>query len=459
MEKLKKITAVIPVYNVQDYLEQCLDSICNQTEQFDEVILVNDGSTDNSLQICEKYCNKYRNIRLINQKNEGVAEARNVGISATKGEYIVFIDSDDYIMDNMVQVLKREIAEMSYDVLFFGASVKCELSNREPETYYIRDNSLCEMDMNGVEFFVKSFPTNYIVSPCLAIYRREFLEDNKLCFEKGIYFEDNDFCLRVCMKAKKVKVINKNLYIRRYHSGSIMTGTISSKKCEDLIRVNELIWEALEQSELDIKYKIKLVSYYLIYTWGVISEAEYFIEIREKWNNLVKLFFQKWKEHFVLKEEGLEEMLALYLMTMQYNNSAGTKKKMDNLKDRIIMVIKERLGKIPLECSNSTVGIYGTGKHTKYLIQLYETYIGDIKSKLVFIVTEKKEDAEMYQGKPLILCKEIETDINYIIISSLKYQKDMLETLKKYRISEDRIIKLYDKDDYCDLVSVARILK
>ena len=224
------ITAIVPVYNVENYLEECLNSICNQTDPFDEVILINDGSTDNSQMICEKYTAKYSYFTLINQENAGLSETRNVGLKASNSNYIVFIDSDDCVKKNMVQIIKDIIYEKKYDVLFFGSAIINESGVIGEESYYVRDNIFCDIDLKGIEFFKNVFPSNYIVSACLAVYSRDFLVDNNIFFEKGRYFEDNDFHLRVCIKAQKVRAIHESLYVRRYRNGSIMSEIYSYKK-------------------------------------------------------------------------------------------------------------------------------------------------------------------------------------------------------------------------------------
>ena len=114
--KKDNITTIIPVYNAEQYLEECLESIENQIEKFDEVILINDGSTDNSLKICEKYCKRNNYFRLINQENQGQAKARNVGIKQATGNYIIFIDSDDYIENSMIETLLKSIKQTNADV-------------------------------------------------------------------------------------------------------------------------------------------------------------------------------------------------------------------------------------------------------------------------------------------------------------------------------------------------------
>ena len=115
----KLISIIVPVYNVENYMEECLDSIKNQTHKDIEVILVNDGSTDGSREICERYCEKDSRFKLINQENQGLSEARNVGVRVSTGEYIFFVDSDDVVKVDILEILLSFMAE---DVDIVGCS-------------------------------------------------------------------------------------------------------------------------------------------------------------------------------------------------------------------------------------------------------------------------------------------------------------------------------------------------
>ena len=116
---MKKVSIIIPIYNVEEYLSQCLDSIVNQTYSNLEVILINDGSTDNCLEICNKYINKY-NWKLINKKNGGLSSARNAGLKEFTGDYVYFIDSDDWIKEDMIEVLVSLLENKKADIVECG---------------------------------------------------------------------------------------------------------------------------------------------------------------------------------------------------------------------------------------------------------------------------------------------------------------------------------------------------
>ena len=108
---MKKVSIIIPVYNVEKYLKRCLDSVCNQAYENLEILIVNDGSKDGSLKICNEYANKYSNIKLLNQENQGLSESRNNGLKAATGEYVMFVDSDDWLCDGAVNEMVNFMEE------------------------------------------------------------------------------------------------------------------------------------------------------------------------------------------------------------------------------------------------------------------------------------------------------------------------------------------------------------
>lgn len=206
------ISAVVPVYNVEDYLADCLESIAKQTVPFNEVIMINDGSTDSSGKICGEYCERYHYFKLINQKNAGLSEARNAGIRFSKGDYIIFIDSDDFIRKDMTTQLQKVLQNNVYDAVFYNADVCYEKRTGESSNYFKMGRRFYKRDMAGIDYLLESFPRNYVVSACVAIYKLKFLQDNEIYFPKGVYFEDHAFCLEAYIMAGKIRCIDEVLY-------------------------------------------------------------------------------------------------------------------------------------------------------------------------------------------------------------------------------------------------------
>lgn len=228
------ISIIIPVYNVETYLRDCLDSVVAQTYPDYEVICVNDGSTDGSLAILREYESKYTYIVIIDSPNGGTASARNLGIEAAKGDYIWFVDSDDWIESNALDRLHKHIQDKSVDVLCFNGKLTYEENGRVEQ-----DKGFVDSNLSGWEYYNKYALAKrkfHFVCVVLRLYQREFLLKNSLFFEKGISHEDNLWIPKVLYYAQSVSVIPDSLYVYRIRKGSKMQ-TQSFKQVEDLITV------------------------------------------------------------------------------------------------------------------------------------------------------------------------------------------------------------------------------
>jgi len=226
------ISLIIPVYNVEQYLQDCLNSVVAQTNLDYEVICVDDGSTDGSLTILKEFQNRYNQITVITQQNKGLSGARNAGILAAKGDYLFFLDSDDWIEPNTLEILAQK--QRGEDLVCFnGRRVFEDGSTEEP------DNGIEELNLNGWEYYGKYALVRrkfHFVCSVLRLYRREYLLKNKLFFEEGIYHEDNLFTPLACYYAQTVKVIPDCLYVYRIRKGSI-TQSVNVQRLYDMITV------------------------------------------------------------------------------------------------------------------------------------------------------------------------------------------------------------------------------
>lgn len=225
-----KISIIIPVYDTMKYLEKCINSILKQNFQDIEIICVNDCSKDDSLKILENYKNNDDRIIIVNNKiNVGLSQSRNNGIKVASGDYIMFLDSDDYIADGTLMDLYYKINNKNLDILFFG------YNEHFIEKKYIRSVSRMEYYphiFSGEEFFCDSQKKNKeSVTSWSAIYKRKFLIDNKLKFTKGLLHEDILFYIESLMKATKVSSVEKCYYeyIRRQNSITLSNDNIQEK--------------------------------------------------------------------------------------------------------------------------------------------------------------------------------------------------------------------------------------
>lgn len=225
------ISIIIPAYNVEKYLEECMDSILNQTYSDTEIICVDDGSQDTTLQILQQYENADKRVKIIRQSNAGAASARNVALQEAKGEYVYFMDADDILKPEALAILYEKVKEQDLDVLYFDGETffeNAELQGKSGEysQYYIRKHDYSTV-VSGKDLFVQMEGNKeYRVSPCMKIIRRQHLEEQKLFFHEGVRYEDNAFAFACILKAKRASHINERFYMRRVREGSEMTGNI-----------------------------------------------------------------------------------------------------------------------------------------------------------------------------------------------------------------------------------------
>lgn len=228
MDSSIKVSVIIPIYNVEKYLEECLISALKQTLKNIEIICVNDGTKDNSMKIVEKYSNQDNRIVIINKENGGLSSARNAGIEKAVGEYLYFLDSDDYILEETLETLYNEAKENDLDNIYFDAkaffdSDEIQQSQAHYIEYYKRKREYNNI-LDGKQMFIEmEKERDFRPSACLQLPRRSLVLDNNIKFYKGIVHEDNLFSLQCITLASKVKYIAKEFYLRRVREESIMT--------------------------------------------------------------------------------------------------------------------------------------------------------------------------------------------------------------------------------------------
>ena len=236
---MPKISVIVPIYNVEEYLSECIESLLNQTFSDIEVICVNDGSTDNSLNILEKYKQKDSRIRIISQPNQGLSAARNSGLQVISGEYVTFIDSDDFLdKDTFQYVLNHSNNE---DLICYGIKVFGEehLENRSSENNYYRIKHQGHVDMPNDKLFKITD-----VSSCNKLFKTEIIKQNCIDFPAGLKYEDTAFYWKYVKCAKSAFFLDKYFYNYRRHSDSIMVSTFKNgKNSEDFLHICKDIYK------------------------------------------------------------------------------------------------------------------------------------------------------------------------------------------------------------------------
>lgn len=228
-----KMSVVVPVYNVSKYLAKCLDSLVSQTLKDIEIIVVNDGSTDNSQEIIAEYEKNYHIIKAYSKKNGGLSDARNYGIAKAKGEYLAFVDSDDYVDKTMMEKMYNYAKNNKLDI------VCCDC-------FKVYENSLEKVELKANLNYSNDNIKNYLLSPVMAwmrIYKRSIFE--KIKFQKGIYYEDLELIPKLVKQTKKIGFLNESLYYYLQRSGSIMQQKEFNIKLLDIFSVLESNYQEL----------------------------------------------------------------------------------------------------------------------------------------------------------------------------------------------------------------------
>lgn len=233
------ISVIIPIYNVEKYLRQCLESVINQNYKEYEVILVNDGSTDSSKNIAIEFCKKYSNIKFIDKANGGLSSARNAGLEVANGEYIVFIDSDDYIRSDYLEKLYQSISQNDSDISICNL-VKVYEKKGEEEEGNLDVN--CIKCYSNVDVLKMIFEGKIFCYAWDKIYKKSLFIENNIRYPEGRLYEDIFTTIRLISYSRKIKFVNEPLYFYRIRKGNI-TSIKSDKAIKDynyaIKKVNE----------------------------------------------------------------------------------------------------------------------------------------------------------------------------------------------------------------------------
>ena len=223
-----KVSVIIPVYNVEKYLRECLESVINQSLKGIEIVCVNDGSTDGSLLILEEYAQNFKSITLLVQDNCGLSVARNTGVEYANGKYLYFLDSDDKLRLDALEELYKKSERENLDVLYFDAESffenhEVEEKNKQYKNYYRRSDKYKDV-ISGRQMLVRMVENNeYRTSVPLHFISKAYYDKQQFVFVPGLLHEDNIFAFECMLNANKVAHLNEPYFLRRVREDSIMT--------------------------------------------------------------------------------------------------------------------------------------------------------------------------------------------------------------------------------------------
>lgn len=293
---MKKVSIVVPVYNTEKYLRKCLNSLVGQTLEDIEIIVVNDGSPDNSQAIIDEYMKNHPSVvKGISQKNAGLSAARNAGLKKATGEYVSFVDSDDYVDIDMTETLYNYASQNGLDILGFGYK---ELQ---------QDRTLRSVSTFSDEPVQKQLMIKQTMA-CNKLFRREFLEENQLQFVSGIYYEDLEFVPRAVALTEKVAWLDVYPYNYIIRGSSIMHQKKFNPKFHDIF----LVLDTLEKSigkEFPEELEYLYIEHLLFSAAGRFLAYKERKELINKISLVMKQKFPNWKNNRYFKKRNLKYRL------------------------------------------------------------------------------------------------------------------------------------------------------
>lgn len=280
------ISVVIPIYNTEKYLKKCLDSIISQTYKNLEIICINDGSTDASLDIITKYAKTDNRIKIINQKNSGVSHSRNVGIEQSSGDWISFIDSDDYVYENLYENFVSKLNNSApFDMYIFnGEIIPAGIKTHEPSKKFFYDSNWELKKDNLYTFIDCKNPFYGNLSVWNKIFSKDFLNANNIRFKENIIFEDQLFSVETMIKSKKFYLDNVIMYQYIQHSQSTMHSL--KENGFDIFEIMNDVKQLLIEYDLYEHEKYCFLQHkFNVYTYLLFKVAP---EFQEKFYNIAK---------------------------------------------------------------------------------------------------------------------------------------------------------------------------
>lgn len=384
------VSIIIPMYNVEKYLEECLQSVTNQTFQNLEIICIDDASTDKTLMIADSIAKRDNRICVLkNQSNKGLSYTRNRGMDVANGKYIYFLDSDDMIRENAIQELWNEAENKQLDVVFFDGIVffeDDELIDRF-KGYGMHHLGNYNLIMSGREAFDAMIKNGeWAVNAPREFWKRRFLLDHNIRFENGIIHEDELFSTLAIMQVQRCSVMKNEYFIRRFRKNSIMTSEKSQKDMNGYFACMSKILEYLSNYERNTENKDDIN----IYLNKMKSLIIYYMSVHKEW--IIEV--QSPLEYIVKKMIELE----MYRLFLQ--------------KDVQKLQIAD------------AIYIYGAGKAAN---QVFSELIRMSTYPNGFLVTNKNDNANTLWGLPVEEISEVAILSNTVVIIAIKDKRQVEE--------------------------------
>lgn len=295
----KMVSVIIPVYRSKNYLAYCVESVLNQTYKNTEIILVDDGSDDGSAELCEEYAHKYSNIFCIHQENEGVSAARNTGINSARGEYILFVDSDDYVESDYLENAVFGLENQDMDMYLCGyQTVRNNGKIKEKKYYpYVDNTALMYDELSGA--MMKLFNSSTLHAIGTKVYKKSIIEKYGIRFnEKWMYYEDIYFCLSYLLHCSKIYVQKSIMYNYRKDIQDSLSKQKKNYKYASVYRTFALLDRLINNKRINNKertlfYKSYLREINFCFNSKIETEGRYTVSIYKFYKILSNDIFYK----------------------------------------------------------------------------------------------------------------------------------------------------------------------
>ena len=351
-----KISVLIPVYNAKDFLYESIPSLLNQTLEDIELICVNDGSKDNSLEILEEFASKDSRVKVIDKENGGCGSARNRALEEARGEYVYFFDPDDMIENNAFELSYNMAIKNNSDLVIFKANIfdKDGISNRE--TFFNYNRTIDKKDFENLSFeHIKRYVLKGGYAPWSKLYKKEFIDSyDDFRFNIGLAFDDVPFHVKTMLRAKRISFINKFLY--HYRVDNVNSVNSTSSNGFDIFKIMDIVEDILVKEnyfeELKNEFYIFQVHHFLLYIVSTDS-VDYYETVRRRFKRIdedcfsghkyLKSYFDlvlEYDDYYEFKPR-YEKLLLENKLKRYENRIIKLKKRNDELKKKNSQLKKE----------------------------------------------------------------------------------------------------------------------
>ena len=303
----KLLTIVIPVYNVEKYIYDCLESVRKQTYKAFNVIIVDDGSTDNSINIAKELCNKDNRFKIISKKNGGLSDARNYGLDYVDTKYVTFLDSDDFISINTYEKLINNLETNDNDIVV--ADIEYYYTNINNNFILKGLNTKVSNDINKQSLLSPMFAWN-------KVYKLEYFKSINQLYPIGLWYEDIPVTTLLFTNTNKIGYVEEVLYYYRQNDDSIMSQ--KSKRNEEIFKILEIVIDNFKQRNIYNKYydeiEYLLIEHTRIYGLYRFLVQDNYKNLYNRSNMFIKTYFPKYKKNKYIKYLGIKNKLFIYTL-------------------------------------------------------------------------------------------------------------------------------------------------